>query len=575
MLLQREAPRLSDKPPTTAGPFQIAGFRVEPSSLRATSDRKEARLEAKTMQVLMYLVEHAGRVVSRAELEKQLWPGRIVTEDSLTNAIAKLRRVFGDDAHHPRVIETIPKSGYRLIAEVMPINESGELAGDAQFPSMHVERRGLRPSVPRIIGTVSALLLLIAAWGLLERERTPPDWTGPLSDKPAVAVLPFENLGATPEQDYFANGITADLITDLSKLEGLLVIAPGSVFAYQGSEARPGQVAMELDVDYVIVGSVQRLGDRLRINVQLIAASIEHALWGERYAGLMSDIFDVQDEIAAAVIKALKVEIAPSERAVLAKHPTASIVAYDYYLLGLEDHGSRTETQNRSAREYFQKAIELDPGFARAYAGLAMTHSRDAIDGWTSTPSRSLELAAEIVQKGASMDPSLPQIHFVSGQVELFRGRHAQAIGASQRAIEMDPNYADAHALRAWTMNYAGRPGEALPALESAMRLNPRPPASYLEILGEIRFVQGRYTESASTFQQVLDINPGYTRARMWNAAALARAGLRDSAEWEVSELLVSSPEFALSRLEFAFPFKDPRTLDIVLDGLRKAGLPE
>jgi len=496
----------------------------------------------------------------------------VVTEDAVTNAIAKLRRAFGDDARHPRVIETVPKIGYRLIAQVMPIGEVDEQDRASSNVRIHTERKGWRPGAIWVAGTF-LILLLVGAWEFLGRDGTLPDGPGPLSGKPAVAILPFENLGASPEQDYFANGITADLITDLSKVSGLLVIAPGSVFPYKDSGARPKQISAELDVDYVVLGSVQRSGDRLRVNVRLIEASVERALWGERYDGAMSDIFEVQDRITAAVITALEIELDPPERAALARRPTESIVAYDHYLRGLEDHGRRSKEQNLSARDQFQRAIDWDPSFARAYAGLALTHSRDAIDGWTATPSRSLDQAAALAEKAAEMDPSLPQVHFVTGQVDLFRRRHVQAIEAAQRAIQVDPNYADAYALSAWILNYAGRPAKALASMEKAMRLNPRPTASYLEVLGEIRFAQGQYAESVSLFERVLDINPNYTRARMWVAAALAHAGFRDRAEWEATELLVLSPDFALTRLEFAFPFKDPLKLDALLDGLRKAGL--
>lgn len=426
------------------------------------------------------------------------------------------------------------------------------------------------------IGAVLASLLLIAGvWRLLDMGGSMPLLSGALADRPTVAVLPFENLGVAPEQDYFTNGITADLITDLSKLQALFVIAPGSVFAYEGGKQGARQISRDMDLDYVVVGSVQRVDDRLRINVQIIETGRERAVWGERYKGSMNDLFGLQDRISSAVIAALKVKLSPSEQALLAGRPTANVLAYDYYLRGMQDHGSRSASQNESAREYFRRAIELDPGFARAYAGLAMTYSREAMDGWSAHPRRALELAEELAGKASVMDPSSPQVHFAVGQEALFRRQHAQAIAAAERAIDVEPSYADAYALKAWTLNYEGHPAAARAALDQATRLSPRSPASYLEILGEIQYTQGRYRESASTFQKVLDINPGYSRARMWNAAALASAGLLERARWETDELLTTNPGLTIERLKFAFPFSDPGTLDGVLKALRSAGLPD
>ncbi len=547
------------------GQFQLAGYRVDPAALRVSAAGVENRLEAKAMQVLLYLSEHAGRVVPRAELEARLWPGRIVTEDAVTNAIAKLRKALGDDARHPRVIETVPKRGYRLIAEVAPLPEALGRSGRGGSDSAYRPRPGVASWA---LALLSLLLVLGAGWWWLAR-------TGPPPAKPAVAVLPFANLGPSPEQDYFANGITADLITDLSKLSGLLVIAPNSVFAYRDAEAGPGEISAELAVDYLVTGSVQRSGERLRVNVRLIEAPVEHALWGERYDVDIQQLFEVQDRIAAAVVSALEVELAPGERERLARRSTASIAAYDHYLKGFEEHGRRSKEQNRSAKWEFERAIALDPGFARAYAGLAMVHSREAIDGWTETPADSLEEAAALAEQAARLDPGLPQVHFVAGQVGLFQRRHLAAIEAAETAIAIDPNYADAYALSAWILSYAGRPDQAMARLQQAMRLNPRPPASYLEVLGEIQFVQGRYGESAATFQRVLSINPEYDRARMWLAAALAHAGDTEGAEWEAAELQVARPDFSLGRLAYAFPFKDARKLEWLAHGLRKAGLPK
>jgi TolB-like protein/DNA-binding winged helix-turn-helix (wHTH) protein/Flp pilus assembly protein TadD len=574
-MIEYGATQLSEKSSPMAGRFRVGGFLVDPSALRVHRDGDEARLEAKVMQVLVYLAQNAGRVVSRTELEQQVWPDRVVTEDSVTAAIAKLRRALADDAHAPRVIETIPKSGYRLIADVEHVRGNGgdDLASHASGPSL--KRPGSRPGAVWTAVVLAAVLLAIGAWKLLQPEGIPAPRTGPLSERPAVAVLPFANLGAAPEQDYFANGITADLITDLSQLQGLLVIAPGSVFAYKSGQAAAGQIARDMGLDYVVVGSVQRIGSRVRINVQLIEALGEHAVWGHRYTATMDDLFGLQDRISAAVIAALKVKLSPSERAMLVSRPTANVLAYDYYLRGMQDHGTRSLAQNRTARDHFRQAIELDPGFARAYAGLALTYCRDAIDGWTAHPRHALELAEELAGKAMAMEPSSPQVQFTSGQVDLFRRRHVDAIAAADRALEVAPNYADAYALEAWTLNYAGNSGAALSALGQATRLSPRPPASYLEILGEIQFTQGNYQSSASTFQRVLDVNPGYSRARMWNAAALASAGQIDRAEWEIGELLISSPHLTLGRLEFAFPCSDTGALDRLLHALRIAGLPD
>jgi TolB-like protein len=410
-------------------------------------------------------------------------------------------------------------------------------------------------------------------WWLLQTDDASfrDDWT--LPDHRSVAVFPFENLGVSPERDYFANGITGSLIADLSKVRGLLVIAPGSVVVDQRREPGSPELPLQLDVEYVVMGGVQRLRDRFRVNVQLVEVRDERAVWGERYDGAIEDVFVIQDKLTAEVIAALEVEMGPGEQESLARQPTASVSAYDEYLRGMQEHGHRTREQNQSAMAHFRGAIATDPTFASAYAGLAMAHSRNAIDGWTDTPSRSLELGLELAQKAAALDRSLPQAHFVVGQVELFRRQHVSAMEAAQRAIQSNPNYADAYALSAWILNYSGRSQDAMDAMQRAMRLNPRPPASYLEVLGEILFSQVRYAESAAVFQRVLEINPNYMRARMWHAVVLALAGETESAEWEAIELLMLNPGFSHANLEFAFPFKDPRVLDTLLDGLLRAGL--
>ncbi|MBL3588971.1 MAG: tetratricopeptide repeat protein [gamma proteobacterium endosymbiont of Lamellibrachia anaximandri] len=529
------------------------------------------------MQVLVYLAAHAGRVISRAELEENIWQGRIVGEDALTNTISKLRRTFGDDARNPKTIETLPKTGYRLVAEVNWIDAESEPPAKRSF---RAERPNSLPGRFWMGLLVSmALLTGIAGWLLLQQQAGSDLEISIQSDgsegKPSVAIIPFENLGEKPQQDYFANGITANLITDLSKVSGLLVIAPGSVFPYRNSTFGTRKISQELNVDYVVRGSVQRQGHNVRVNAQLIEAASERALWAERYDSEMSNVFKLQDQVATALVAALSVELAPSERDIFSRDPSASVQAYDLFLRGLEEYGHRTPGSNRSARGYFEQAIALDPNFTRATAGLALVHSRDAIDGWTATPTHSLSLAAKFADTAADINPTVPQVHFVTGQVALFRGQHAKAIEATQRAIDYSPNYADAYALLAWIMSYAGQPNEALAVLESAIRLNPVIPASYSEILGEILFLQGNYSNAIASFERALQINPSHMRARMWLIVTLAQLGKLDEVQWQVAELMLLNSGFSLARLEYAFPFRDQSVRNRLLQGLRQAGLPE
>ena len=409
------------------------------------------------------------------------WKGRtrggrvqegVLVAESKEAAIATLRKVFDDDARAPKVIETIPKSGYRLIAEVTRTSESGPPIDSASGPATDEPLRQRTLSTRWWVGAVLVLLAVFGLWHVLDSKRPESATSLPKPARPAVAVIPFENLGGMPDDDYFANGITADLITDLSKLKGLLVIAPGSVFAYRDGGTEPAQLSSELGVDYLVTGTVQRRGQGLRINVNLIEARSGRALWGERYAGGLEQVFGMQDRITAGVVAAMEVELVPAEQYLLASRPTTSITAYDAYLRGFEAHGRRSEAQNLAARRYFEEAVALDPDFARAHAGLALTYSREAIDGWTSDPSHALALATRHADQASKLDSSLPQVHFVAGQVRLFQRKHAEAIAAAERAIDVDPNYADAFALLAWTLNYAGRPAKAMSALNMAMRLS-------------------------------------------------------------------------------------------------------
>jgi len=551
-------------------PFFLGEARVDPPALRIACDGKNQRVEAKVMQVLLALAREPGRVVSRQELEREVWPGRVVTENSLTNTVVKLRKALNDNPRKPQAIETIAKSGYRLQIDPVPVDEDvapGILREEGKFGSLR--RRSLF-----LFLSLMAVAFVVAV--IIWRSADEPVIPRPGEDASAsIAVIPFDVLSEDSSQDYFAEGVTLDLITELSRLPGLLVIAPGSVFGYRDVEADDRAIASELGVHYLIRGAVQRVSDRVRINARLIEASSGRTLWGERFVSEADRLFEMQDEVVEGIATALRARLAAPVTPLARSGATRSIAAYDEFLHGQDRYGRRTPEDNRIARAHFEQAIALDPGFARAYAGLALAWSRLGIDGWTNDPEEALSRAAKFADKAASIDASAPQIHFVRAQVALFRGQHDRAANAAATAIELDRNYADAYALLAWILHYAGRPDQARPALSEALRRNPASSASYGEIAGEIDFATGQYREAAREFEAAPERNPAHARARLWLAATRIKLGQDEEAAWEVQELLAINPDFSLSRLLLAFPLKDPYQRDALTGALAERGLPE
>ena len=554
-------------PPLIVGDWEVY---ARANELRRGS--RTVRLEPKVMQVLCFLASRPGQPVSREELEAEAWPRMVVTYDAVTNSIIKLRKALGDDARHPRYIETLSKSGYRLIADVR--TAPPEPAVRPAEP----ERLGgawFRWRWP-IAGISVALLLGVV---LLTTDKPPgvqQDLPGaPTPAVPGIAVLPFDNLGAVPEQDYFADGITEDLITDLSKLSSLRVVARNSAFAYKGSRQDESAIAGELGVDYLLKGSVQRSGGRVRINVRLTDGAHGGNLWADRYDRQIDDLFALQDEIAAQILSALEVKIAPGDRARLGRDHVASIEAYDAFLRGLDHYGRHSLEDTQLAIDHYERAIALDPGFARAYAGLAMVYTRDAVEGWDLTAEDGLTKAAALTEQALRLDPSVPQIYFAQGLIELYRRDYAAAVRNAERALAINPSYADAHALLAWILHFAGRPDEGLASLERAVRLNPRVPAIYRYVRGTLHYEKHDIDQALADFEAAVEVSPSFQLVRVWLAAAYAAAGRLDDAAWQVQEVLALDPHVTVAQAERAFPIRDPLYRERLLADLRRAGLPE
>lgn len=565
-------PTADREPPIRAGHWRVGDWRVDTRANEIWCGAEKVRLEPKVMQVLSYLAERPGTVVSREELEAVAWPRMVVTSDAVTGTIIKLRKALGDEARRPRYIETVSKSGYRLIAKV------------SRGPPLITASQGDSPPKPRprILVALPLVMLLAMAGGLwlLLRDGEPPA-SDPnanvllLDQKPGIAVLPFENLGAAPEQDYFADGITEDLTTDLSKLSGLRVLARDSALTFKDSREDARRVAEQLGVDYLLKGSVQRFAGRVRINAHLIDGRRGGNLWAERYDREIEDIFAIQDEIAGRIVAALAVEIAPADRSRLTHQPQASVQAYDAFLRGLDFQGRRSRDDVQQAIEHYQRAITLDPGFARAYAGLAMVYMRDVVDGWDLAQGDALDQAADLNEKAKRLDPSVHQIYFVDGFIELFRRDYEAAIRNAEHAIAINPNYADGHALLAWTLHFAGRPSEGLASMERAVRLNPRVPAIYRLVRGALYYSMEERDRALADFEHAVEISPSFQLARTWLAAAYAGVKRLAEAQWEAQELLALDPSFSIARVEQALPIRDPEYRERFVNDLRLAGLPD
>jgi adenylate cyclase len=410
----------------------------------------------------------------------------------------------------------------------------------------------------------------VASLGREKDEVTLPSLT--LPDKPSIAVLPFVNMSSDPEQEYFSDGMTEDLITDLSKLSGLFVIARHSVFTYKSKAVKIQEVCRELGVRYAVEGSVRKVGNRVRINTQLIDAPTGHHLWAERYDRELTDIFALQDEVTEQIVAALQVTLTTGEHQQLRRPPTVNLEAYDYALRGWEYFHRATKDDNAQARQLFELALECDPEFAGAYAGAGMTYWLEWLLQWNEDP-RMLERALELTQKAVALDDSLSQAHTLLGWVYLSKNREAEALAEIERAIALNPNDADAYARLGGALIFVGRPGEAIELEEKAMRLDPHYPPLYLFFLGLAYYWTGHAEEAVTSLKRALIRNPEFLPAHLHLAVAYSEFGQEAEAQAEVAEVLRISPNFSLEGSRQRLPYKDPATLERVLAALRKAGL--
>ena len=399
-----------------------------------------------------------------------------------------------------------------------------------------------------------------------------------LPDKPSIAVLPFDNMSADPEQEYFADGIAEDVITALSRFRSLFVIARNSSFTYKGRAVDISQVARELGVRYVVEGSVRKAGNRVRITAQLIDATSGNHLWADRFDGSLDDVFDLQDQITEQIVVVVEPEVQARERERAQHKPPESLDAWEHLQRGLSHLYRFNKTDRTEAIRLFRKAAALDPGFAAAHAHLAYALCALMPFGNTEDTAKAVVSGRAAAEKAVSLDPNEPVARFALGRLHIFAGEVEMAIGEMQTAIAINPNYAGGHYGLGVAYHYsAGQSEQALPHFDAALRLSPRDPVRWVTLInkGSALRVLGRHDEAIAHCRQACQFPDTGFLPYMHLAAALAEAGQKSEAQAAVENAMQLQPALSISFLRSLYVGMHETPLKSVLDSLRKAGVPE
>ena len=422
-----------------------------------------------------------------------------------------------------------------------------------------------------------AVIVLASWWNPWIKSLDPPsaEQSAPDSEqRPSIAVLPFQTLSDESSQDYFSDGVTNDIITDLSKFSNLMVIASNSVFVYKGKPVNVKQVGEDLGVRYVLEGSIQRSGDRVRINAQLIDAQTDHHLWADRYDFKIDDIFKVQDEITSTVVTSLQVILTEHEKNLDSIHLTDSLEAYDLYLRG-KTYLKGTRRTHLEARKLFNKAIKLDPGFAAAYAEKSFTYFSSFIMPMTRDP-RVVKGALEAALKAVEADNMLPLAHARLAWAYFSNRQHGNAIASARRAVALGPNDAEAHAQLGNILNWSGKPQDGKLNIEKAMRLNPHYPYYYLFYLGQSHYLLDETDKAIELMNRVVTRAPAFLPVRRHLAVLYAEKGMVREAKEQTAEVLRIFPGASIEDERARCFYRwEPELMTRFFNGLRKSGMPE
>jgi TolB-like protein len=507
--------------------LEFGPFRLDNASGALHRDGVPVPLGQRASALLRALVERRDQVVKKDDLLQAAWPDQVMAESNLTVQIAALRNALGQDAHDQPWIATVARRGYRFAGAVQ------EIAPPADVPLL------------------------------------------PPSDRPSIAVLPFDNMGGNPGQGYFSDGITHDIISALSKFSGLMVIAGDSSFRYRGVGADLPRLARELGVRYVLEGGVRRGDKQIRIGVRLVDAATGAHLWAETYERPFRDLFALQDEITEQITGLLIAHVTRAEHERVRHKSPENLQAYDYYLRALDLARTFDHSSYQTARQLLERATTADPNFAPAYPELAMTWLR----AWSEPRDQhfldpaALHFADAAVRRALDLDPGLAAGHAALGYVLFWQGKHDRAIAAVERAMALNPNWADNR--HAQVMAYAGHAEKALAIIRRAMRLNPFFPGFWLGAVGHPYLLLRCHAEALGPLREAAARAPRYWPGLGWLAATCAHLGLTEDAHAAVAAIRAIEPTITVATWSRMISYRNGEDWAHIRGGLRMAGMAE
>jgi TolB-like protein/cytochrome c-type biogenesis protein CcmH/NrfG len=522
--------------------FHFSNHVLDVDLRELTRGGESVAVEPQVFDLLVHLIENRDHVVTKDDLIETVWDGRIVSESTLTSRINAARRAVGDSGKDQIMIRTLARKGFRFIGDVQPLRSGSEAhAGAPQA---------------------------------LDFTGEPLHRQFPALDRTAIAVLPFVNLSGEPEQEYFSEGISEDIITALSKLRWFYVIARNSSFSYRGKSVHHQQIGEELGVGYVVEGSVRKDGDHVRITAQLVDVASGSHLWAERYDRDLADVFAVQDEITQAVVAAIEPQLYAAEDFRARRKTPDNMDAWDLVMRALSHYWRVTRQDNLVAQALLEKAISVDPSYGQALSLLASCHMFSAHMGWQEM-SRAVPTAERAALAAIRADSEDAWAHYALASVYLFNRRFDDCIAEFELALRLNPNFSPARGLYGVALSYRGRWEDGDRAAREALKLSPRDPfaAIYCGVAAYCQYVGKNYAEAIRLSREALRQRADFVGAHRVLTASLGMAGGTDAAKAALAGLRRAQPNISLAWLASGLPFEHEADKAHYLEGFRRAGL--